>query len=41
MNGLYGTSSNGLTFDIQLHAAGFKPMNFTVEKAKGTAEVAD
>ncbi|MBR0598477.1 thrombospondin type 3 repeat-containing protein [Sinanaerobacter chloroacetimidivorans] len=41
MNGLYGTSSNGLTFDIQLHAAGFKPMGFTVEKSKGTAEVAD
>lgn len=41
MNGLYGTSSNGLTFDIQLHAAGHKPMDFTVEKAKGTAEVAD
>ena len=41
MNGLYGTSSNGLTFDIRLHAAGFKPMEFTVEKAKGTAEVAD
>lgn len=41
MSGLYGTSSNGLTFDIQLHAAGFKPMGFTVEKAKGTAEVAD
>jgi transcriptional regulator with XRE-family HTH domain len=41
MSGLYGTSSNGLTFDVQLHAAGFKPMNFTVEKAKGTAEVAD
>ncbi len=41
MNGLYGTSSNGLTFEIQLHASGCQPMNFTVEKAKGTAEVAD
>ncbi|HVI39680.1 MAG TPA: hypothetical protein VM577_03395, partial [Anaerovoracaceae bacterium] len=41
MSGLYGTSKNGLTFDIQLHAVGFKPMNFTVEKAEGTAEVAD
>jgi len=41
MNGLYGTSSNGLTFKIRLHAAGFQPMNFTVEKAQGTAEVAD
>lgn len=41
MSGLYGTSKNGLTFDIQLHAKGFKPMEFKVEKAKGTAEVAD
>ena len=41
MSGLYRTSANGLTFDIQLHATGFKPINFTVEKAEGTAEVAD
>lgn len=41
MNGLYGTSVNGLTFDIQLHAKGYQPLNFQVEKAKGTAEVAD
>ncbi len=41
MNGLYGTSKNGLTFDIQLHAKDFKPIEFKVEKAKGTAEVAD
>jgi len=41
MNGLYGTSANGLVFDIQLHAKGFAPMAFTVEKAVGTAEVAD
>ncbi len=41
MNGLYGTSANGLTFDVQLHAAGYQPVNFTVEKAQGTAEVAD
>jgi len=41
MNGLYGTSKNGLTFDIQLHAKGYQPMKFQVEKAKGTAEVAD
>lgn len=41
MNGLYGTSKNGLTFAIQLHAKNFKPMEFKVEKAKGTAEVAD
>lgn len=41
MNGLYGTSANGLTFDVQLHAAGYQPISFTVEKAQGTAEVAD
>ena len=41
MNGLYGTSQNGLTFDIQLHSSGFKPLQFNVDKAKGTAEVAD
>lgn len=41
MNGLYGTSKNGLTFDIQLHATGFQSMTFQVEKAEGTAEVAD
>lgn len=41
MNGLYGTSTNGLTFSITLHSDGYKPMTFQVEKAKGTAEVAD
>ena len=41
MNGLYGTSKNGLTFDIQIHAKGYQPMKFQVEKSKGTAEVAD
>ncbi len=41
MNGLYGTSANGLTFDISLHDSGFAPLNFSVEKATGTAEVAD
>ncbi|SHI67217.1 thrombospondin type 3 repeat-containing protein [Parasporobacterium paucivorans] len=41
MNGLYGNSKNGLTFDIQLHAKDFQPMTFQIEKAKGTAEVAD
>ncbi|MEI6579021.1 MAG: hypothetical protein WCN92_06095 [Eubacteriales bacterium] len=41
MNGLYGTSANGLAFAIQLHANGYAPINFTVDKAKGTAEVAD
>jgi hypothetical protein len=40
-NGLYGTSSNGLTFKLQLHANGYKPMDFTVDKSEGTAEVAD
>lgn len=41
MNGLYGTSANGLTFDVQLHAKGYQLMKFQVEKSKGTAEVAD
>lgn len=41
MNGLYGTSKNGMVFDVQLHANGFKTMTFQVEKAKGTAEVSD
>jgi archaellum component FlaF (FlaF/FlaG flagellin family) len=41
MNGLYGTSKNGLVFDVYLHNSDYKPMNFKVEKAKGTAEVAD
>ena len=41
MNGLYGTSANGLTFAVQLHAAGYQPASFNVEKADGTAEVAD
>ena len=41
MNGLYGTSKNGLMFDVYLHNNGYTPMNFKVEKAKGTAEVAD
>lgn len=41
MNGLYGTSRNGLTFDISLHNVGYKPLGFKAIKAKGTAEVAD
>lgn len=41
MNGLFGTSSNGLSFDIQLHASGYAPLHFSVDKSKGTAEVAD
>ena len=39
-NGLYGTSANGLTFNIELHNAGYQPLNTTVEKAPGV-EVAD
>lgn len=41
MNGLYGTSKNGLTFDVSLHNTNYQPLNFKVKKAKGTAEVAD
>jgi hypothetical protein len=41
MNGLYGTSKNGLSFDIILHNNDYQPLNFKVLKAKGTAEVAD
>jgi len=41
MNGLYGTSANGLTFNVQLHVGGYQPISFTVEKEQGTAEVAD
>ncbi len=41
VNGLYGTSANGLTFDIQLHSVGNAPLSFSVDKADGTAEVAD
>lgn len=41
MNGLYGTSSTGLTFDVQLHATGYQPLAVSVEKSEGTAEVAD
>lgn len=41
MNGLYGTSVNGLIFAIQLHSAGYQPLSFNVEKSVGTAEVAD
>lgn len=41
MNGLYGTSANGLTFNLTLHVPGYEPLTFQVKKAKGTAEVAD
>jgi hypothetical protein len=33
MNGLYGTSVNGLIFAIQLHSPGYQPLSFSVEKA--------
>ena len=39
-NGLYGTSANGLTFNIQVHNTGFKPLMITLEKDAGV-EVAD
>ena len=35
MNGLYGISKNGLVFDVVLHHAGYKPLEFSIEKAKG------
>lgn len=41
MNGLYGTSANGLTFDINLHSEGYQVLQFSVDKSEGTAEVAD
>lgn len=41
MNGLYGTSKNGMTFNISLHNTGFQPLDFKAQKAKGTAEVVD
>ncbi len=41
MNGLYGTSANGLVFDITLHADGYAPIQINLEKDEGAAEVAD
>jgi hypothetical protein len=41
MNGLYGTSTNELIFDVLLHNTNYQTLNFQVKKAKGTAEVAD
>lgn len=41
MNEFYGTSVNGLIFNIQLHSAGYQPLSFSVEKSVGTAEAAD
>ncbi len=37
INGLYGTSANGLTSAVQLHAAGYQPASFSVDKADGTS----
>lgn len=41
MNGLYGSSTNGLIFDVYLHVKGYKTLNFKIEKDAGAAEVAD
>ena len=41
VNGLYGTSANGLDFDVLLHAEGKGAIRIHVEKSPGTAEVAD
>lgn len=41
MNGLYGTSANGLLFTVTLHAAGYAAVQFSIQKDAGTAEVAD
>jgi hypothetical protein len=41
MNGLYGTSANGLIFSVTIHAAGYAPIQFDLEKDAGAAEVAD
>ena len=38
VNGLYGTSKNGLDFQVMLHTQGFAPVQIPVKKAKGTAE---
>ena len=38
--GLYGTSVNGLTFDILLHSTGFKTLEMSVDKDPGV-EVPD
>ena len=38
--GLYGTSANGLVFNIELHSMGYKVMTMTVEKDQGV-EVPD
>ena len=39
-NGLYGTSANGLVFNIELHNAGYQLLDTPVEKDQGV-EVAD
>ncbi len=40
-NGLYRTAADGLIFSVTLQSTGFKPFQLEVEKAPGTAEVAD
>lgn len=41
VNGLYRTGADGLIFDVSLRSSGFKPLAVQVEKAPGTAEIAD
>ena len=41
INGLYRTAADGLIFDVFLHSNGFAPIKIQVEKAPGTAEIAD
>jgi hypothetical protein len=40
-NGLYRTAADGLDFNVELHALGYKTAPIHVEKAPGTAEIAD
>jgi len=40
-NGLYRTAADGLTFSLTLYSEGFAPLLTSVDKAPGTAEVAD
>lgn len=41
INGLYRTGADGLIFDVSIRSTGFKPVEISVEKAPGTAEIAD
>ncbi len=40
-NGIYGTSTNEVIFQGQIHAAGYAPIDFSAKKSKGTGEVKD